>query len=144
MVCGSPRYSDVHKLGKLVGLKAAWRARCSLFTIGYPRVRAVSFLTLRKPFPGVLTPQVYLVTDQAGKRCVAKFAAVPHHPYPKALHEQLAEKGLTPALLEPPESLPGGFTLVVTEYLSPEEGWVTVGTAPCLSCRAGLVCRVYC
>jgi hypothetical protein len=42
------------------------------------------------------------------------------------LHKELASRGCTPDMLEHEKPLPGGFTLVQTAYLDPDDGWFKV------------------
>ena len=63
-----------------------------------------------------------------GKQCVAKFA---WHPYPRKVHHCWAARGLLPELRTPPDGeevtyVPGGWSLVFMDYLSPSDGWQTL------------------
>ena len=68
--------------------------------------------------------EAYCVTLD-GKRCVAKLA---RHPYPYKVHKCWAGRGLTPELRIAPDGqevtyVPGGWSLVYMDYLSPSDGW---------------------
>ena len=63
-----------------------------------------------------------------GKQCVAKFA---RHPYPHELHKCWGARGLMPELRMAPSGqeviyVPGGWSLVYMDYLSPRDGWQTL------------------
>ena len=71
--------------------------------------------------------QAYRVTLD-GKHCVAKFA---WHPYPHEVHKCWASRGLMPELKTAPNGkevtyVPGGWSLVYMDYLSPSDGWKTL------------------
>ena len=71
--------------------------------------------------------EAYLVTLD-GKQCVAKFA---RHPYPLKVHKCWAGRGLMPELRTRPNGnevtyVPGGWSLVYMDYLSPSDGWKTL------------------
>ena len=68
--------------------------------------------------------EAYCITLD-GKQCVAKFA---QHPYPHKVHKCWAARGLMPELRTAPDGqevtyVPGGWSLVYMDYLSPSDGW---------------------
>ena len=71
--------------------------------------------------------QAYRVTLD-GKHYVANFA---RHPYPLKVHKCWATRGLMPELRTCPNGnevtyVPGGWSLVYMDYLSPSDGWKTL------------------
>ena len=77
---------------------------------------------MEKP-QGAERKHVYLCTDEGGQQTVAKIC---FSEYPWQLHQELAERSLTPALLPGKREFPGGVRLVEMGYLARAEGWMSL------------------
>ena len=64
---------------------------------------------------------VYRCEDAAGNVSVAKICM---QEYPRLLHEELSQHGLTPQLLGPVQHFPGDVNLIQMGLLSEDAGWM--------------------
>ncbi len=65
---------------------------------------------------------VYLASSAEGESIVVKLMFV-DYPCPWALHQEMAQAGITPKLVAPPSTY-GGVQAVRMEHLSRAEGWI--------------------